>query len=141
MSIKKAVKHLVRKTGFDIVRFTPGVEQRLPPDLSIEDQRIITAVLPFIMTSTERLAAMIEATRHISAANVPGSIVECGVWRGGSTMAALLKLRSLSVTDREVYLYDTFEGMCEPTDKDISHDGVPAAVQFAQAKRDTGSWC
>ena len=140
-SIKRAVKQLARKLGADIVRYQPGIDHGLPPDLSNEDKRIITAVRPFTMTSIERIAAMIEATRHVARHAVPGAIVECGVWRGGSTMAAVLTLCSLGQTDRKVYLYDTFEGMSEPTEKDWSHDGVSAPAQLAQAERGTGIWC
>jgi hypothetical protein len=46
------------------------------------------------------------------------AIVECGVWKGGSIMAALLTLRRLGDFGRDVYLYDTFTGMTEPTRED-----------------------
>src|SRR5258708_10054540 len=92
------------------------------------------------MTSVERIVALLEAVRYGPLRQVPGAIVECGVWRGGSTMAALLALSTLQVTDREIYLFDTFEGMPEPSEKDVSHDGVPATKQLATSPRDAGIW-
>jgi len=40
-----------------------------------------------------------------------------------------------------VFLYDTFEGMPEPTQKDVSFDGIPAAQQLTEVRRAVGSWC
>src|SRR5579872_3211964 len=51
---------------------------------------IIDRVKPYTLTSYERIAALVDATRHIVRAGIPGAIVECGVWRGGSIMAAAL---------------------------------------------------
>ena len=45
---------------------------------------------------------------------VPGDLIETGVWRGGATifMRALLKVHG--VTDRAVWVADSFEGLPEP---------------------------
>ncbi len=114
---------------------------RLPPDLTEADRRIVEAVLPYTMTGVERIVAVIEATRHICANGVPGAIVECGVWRGGSAMTAALTLSSMADTGRDIYLYDTYTGMSEPTAEDVSHDGVSAAAQFEAAKAEQAGWC
>ncbi|WP_253712319.1 TylF/MycF/NovP-related O-methyltransferase [Bradyrhizobium sp. WD16] len=74
----------------------------------------------FTMTSVERTYALYQSVRYIEAANIPGAIVECGVWRGGSIMVALATLKALGRTERDVYLFDTFEGLPRPDeDKDI----------------------
>ena len=57
---------------------------------------------------------MCEATRYISEAGIPGSIVEVGVWRGGSAMAAALTLKKRRLTNRDFYLFDTFDGSWDP---------------------------
>jgi len=41
-------------------------------------------------------------------------------------------------SDRELYLLDTFEGMSQPTDHDLRHDGAPAREMW-EANRDHGS--
>ena len=56
-------------------------------------------------------------------------------------MAAALALLARGDTTRQLYLYDTYEGMSAPTDKDISHDGVSAAAQLRQEPRGVGVWC
>ncbi|MGH9184340.1 MAG: TylF/MycF/NovP-related O-methyltransferase, partial [Acidimicrobiales bacterium] len=49
----------------------------------------------------------------------------CGVWRGGSMMAAALTLLRLGDTSRDLYLYDTYTGMTEPGEEDVTspYDG------------------
>jgi O-methyltransferase len=141
MTIKQAIKRLAWNAGFEITRRDPNPPPDLIIDLSPEDRKTVATVRPFTMTSVERIAALLDATRHISLNKVPGAIVECGVWRGGSTMAALLTLKSLSDTSRDIYLYDTFEGMSPPTEKDVSCEGFTAAEQLGKTPRGTGLWC
>lgn len=115
--------------------------RELPPDLSQADTDILLKVRPFTMTSPDRVVALIDAIRHLSVNKIPGAIVECGVWRGGSSMAAMLTLLSMEDSGRDIYLYDTFEGMSQPTAADVSHDGVSAAAQLQVAPPGSGVWC
>lgn len=112
-------------------------------DLSPEDLDIIERVLPFTMLSPDRLYAFMQATRHVVRANVSGAIVECGVWKGGAVMSSLLTMRQLNRTDRDYYLYDTFEGMPRPTDADRQFDGEALAASFDKRRlgADTSTWC
>ena len=68
----------------------------------------------FTMTSTQRLFDLYKTVEYIAKANIPGSIVECGVWQGGSMMLAALTLLKENQTDRGIYLFDTFEGHPQP---------------------------
>jgi len=72
------------------------------------------AVKPFTMTPISRLYALWDAVRYVVNAEIKGVVVECGVWRGGSMMLAAKRLISLSAVDRDLYLYDTFEGLPRP---------------------------
>jgi hypothetical protein len=91
------------------------------------------------MTGFERLFALLRAAEYLERRRIPGAYVECGVWRGGSVLAVLLKLLELGITDRDVYLYDTFEGMTRPTEHDTSAYAPPALVEWqaAAARRET----
>lgn len=112
------------------------------PDIDRSDLSIIEKVRPYTMLSPERLYAFIEATRYITKHNIPGSIVECGVWKGGAVMSSLLTLRDLHVSDREVFLYDTFEGMPAPGQEDQKFDGEKIGEDFAARQLGAGStWC
>src|SRR5687767_6982545 len=90
--------------------------EALPPDFDRGLAAIIDRVRPFTMTSPERLHALVSAVDYVTAASVPGAFVECGVWRGGSMMAAALRLQERGVLDRELVLFDTFEGMSSPSE-------------------------
>lgn len=91
------------------------------------------------MTSAQRIWAVINSTRYIATQGVPGDIVECGVWRGGSMMAAALTLLHEGESDRGLWLYDTFEGMTSPTSVDREwHSGDPASALLEQESRTPG---
>lgn len=112
-------------------------------DLSADDLEIIKRVLPFTMLSPDRLYAFMQATRHVEQANIPGAIVECGVWKGGAVMSSLLTMRQMKCSDRDYFLYDTFEGMPKPTTADKQFDGESLDEAFAerQLSEDTSTWC
>jgi O-methyltransferase len=97
------------------------------------DRRIIEQALPYTMTGEARLQAVIDGTRHCVRRGVPGAFVECGVWRGGSVLAMILTLQEQGVQDREMHLYDTFEGMTKPTQHDVSAQGRPALDTWTEA--------
>ncbi|XMN08677.1 TylF/MycF/NovP-related O-methyltransferase [Streptomyces griseobrunneus] len=111
-----------------------------PEDYDDEARDIIRAVKPYSMTSPERLNAFILATRYIARHNIPGDIVECGVWRGGSMQACARTLLSVGETERELYLFDTYEGMTEPTAEDLRRDGRPAQELLDAQGKDRPIW-
>jgi O-methyltransferase len=95
----------------------------------------------YTMTSWERLYALYKALRYVVDRGVPGDVVECGVWRGGSMRLAAITLLSLGAADRKLYLYDTFEGMTEPDPAvDVDLHGNRAIDDWAQIKRRDVKW-
>lgn len=88
----------------------------------------------FTMTPMERCWALYQATRYVSKSEITGDFVECGVWRGGSSMLAALTLMSLNDCEKKIYLYDTFEGMPQPTEKDVDIHGVPYSKIWEQER-------
>ena len=102
----------------------------LPPDFEPANTRIIKRVRRHTLTGPHRLNTLVDATRY--AARREGAFVECGVWRGGSMMAVALTLLELGVSDRDLYLFDTFTGMTEPTaeDEDSAYDGYSLHRRF-----------
>jgi len=45
---------------------------------------------------------------------VPGDLIETGVWRGGSTIFMRAVLKAYAITDRKVWVADSFEGLPRP---------------------------
>jgi predicted O-methyltransferase YrrM len=137
-SAKRLVGRALRKglagVGYEIQRTFLG---KLPPDM-VED---IEKVREFTMTSSQRLAALGDAVDYVLARGIPGAFVECGVWRGGSGMMMAHRLMRHGKSDRELYLYDTFDGMSEPTEFDIqANSGKAAADLLASADKSTAVW-
>jgi hypothetical protein len=61
----------------------------------------------------ENIRALIES---VLAADVPGDLLEAGVARGGATIFMRGVLRAHGVTDRVVWLADSFQGFPEPAE-------------------------
>ena len=107
-------------------------------DMGHEFHALYQSAAPYTMTSIERMFGLYEACRYISAAGIPGDVVECGVWRGGSSMlAALTLMRGGDV--RPMWLYDTFEGMPPPGEHDREWSGAAAEDHLAAAERRPGA--
>lgn len=95
-------------------------------DLEPDFLPVLRRCQPQTMTSVERIYALYKAVQYLSAANVPGDIVECGVWRGGSMMCAALTLLATGNDQRRLVLFDTFTGMTTPGAEDIDFEGQRA---------------
>jgi hypothetical protein len=102
--------------------------------LNDADRRTIERAIAFTMTGPMRLRALVSAVRYCIDAGIPGAFAECGVWRGGSVLAMLSTLQAVGVDDRDIYLYDTFEGMTEPTEADVSPVAPPALDTWREAE-------
>lgn len=108
-----------------LARGTPELPAQAVRDLDLEslspsDRRIVSTALAHTMTGVARLHALIDAVRYLTRRDIPGAFAECGVWKGGSVLAMILSLQDMGHEDRDIYLYDTFEGMTEPTEADVS---------------------
>ncbi|HEY5802375.1 MAG TPA: TylF/MycF/NovP-related O-methyltransferase [Lysobacter sp.] len=112
------------------------------PDASDWQLEIISKVQSFTMTSPECIHATINAVEYIVQHDVPGAIVECGVWKGGSMMAAALTLKHLGA-ERPIYLFDTFEGMTQPATVDVDIHGEAALATYSRIREqpEKAQWC
>ncbi|HJS21219.1 MAG TPA: TylF/MycF/NovP-related O-methyltransferase [Steroidobacteraceae bacterium] len=107
------------------------------PELNAFDRETLALVRPHTMTSQQRVQALILATRYVVRRKIAGAFVECGVWRGGSMLAAARTLRDTGDTGRDLYLFDTFSGMPTPGPEDVrAHDGAPAAALLKEPGED-----
>jgi O-methyltransferase len=110
----------------------PTPEQRT---ISAPDRAIVEQARPHTLTSEQRLLALIDAVRYLLRREIGGAFAECGAWRGGSVLAMILALQQAGVDDRDLYVYDTFEGMTPPGEHDTSAFGRPALETWREASR------
>jgi hypothetical protein len=109
----------------------------VPPDFEPEIRQTVQQVRAFTMTSPERIHALCNAVRYIINNDIPGALVECGVWRGGSMMAAARTLLDVGARDRHLYLFDSFEGMPRPGRHDRSLWGADAEEEWSRRGGDS----
>lgn len=106
------------------------------PDVTEREWEIYFKVREFTLLSLERVVANIRAIDYVLRRNIPGDIVECGIWKGGSTMA--MALASLQ-HPRNIWMYDTFTGMTDPTEVDVSvREKSASAWMEEDARKDKG---
>ena len=144
MKWPKAVKNPIKKTfnsiGYNIHKIMPVHEFPLDFDQTeIEDVR---SVRPYTMTSALQIISMFDAIKYICANKIGGSIVECGVWKGGSMMIAARVLKRQNGMNRDLYLFDTFAGMPEPGKEDTAYKDFNAPVLWKtnQSKSGPNQW-
>lgn len=123
------VQGLLGRLGYKIAKLPTF------PNVEAPDEAVYRAVKPYTMTSEARVYALIESVRYVLREGIPGAIVECGVWKGGSMMAALSTLGGCGVANRDAWMYDTFEGMTQPGEK----DGEDERRTFRKLARADGS--
>jgi len=108
-------------------------EKEIPYDFRLEKEflEIYEKCKDFTMTSIERMFSLYKAVEYVVKNKIPGDIVECGVWKGGSMMLCALTLLKMNDTLRKIYLYDTYQGMTEPKEKDLrSYDNFKAKEKY-----------
>ena len=71
-----------------------------------------------------------QAVEHVARNNIKGDFVECGVWRGGTSLLAHKRMIDCGLVDRNLYLYDTFQGMSDPTNGDVDIGGAVASQRM-----------
>lgn len=116
------------------MRMKPTEVKALIPEITPTELALIERYENFTMTSVERRWALISSIKYLNAASVEGDIVECGVWRGGNMLIAKDLCRESPIA-RKFYLFDTFSGMSEPTEDDVSHANMPASDKFQLRRR------
>jgi len=141
--MKKIFKYLVNTSlsilGFQIIR-KQEKQSKFPIDYPSYAPNIIDFVRPYTMCGNDGLMMAIEAARYIVTNRIQGDIVECGVWRGGCSMAMALAIADLKSFDRNLWLYDTYDGMTPPTNEDVDKFNQPASLRLDREKKNISTY-
>jgi hypothetical protein len=122
---------LLGRFDYEVVRKPqPMSAAEFPPDFTQEEIADYQAVEPYTLTGPLRTVSLMRALEYLVRQRIPGDIVECGVWKGGSMMAAARALLRLQETSRRLWLYDTFTGMSAPTAEDVSVCNISADEDY-----------
>jgi O-methyltransferase len=117
---------LIRPLGYEFSRLPHLRQREYPKDFQQHEIEMCERVRPYTMTSDACIMSLMGAVDYVSRNKIAGDFVECGVWKGGSMMTAALTLKILNDTNRNLWLYDTYEGMPPPTEQDVTHDNHTA---------------
>jgi O-methyltransferase len=143
--MKKLLKKLIgaNRHKIDVVAQDTLFGTPWQPDVTEQEKSILRIAKPFTMTSQARLIYLVRAVEYLVRHQIPGAIIECGVWRGGSMMAVAEALRQFGDTSRQLYLFDTFSGMSEPTEHDRkAREAIDVRLKWEQSLDQNGSsWC
>lgn len=74
------------------------------------------------MIGMKRLTSLQQCVETVLADDVPGDLVECGVWRGGASILMRAVLAAHGDEKRQVWLADSFEGVPPPDEEKYKAD-------------------
>lgn len=94
----------------------------------------IKVVKPFTMTSVERITELYYSLEYVRTNKIEGDFVECGVWKGGNILGILEYLTYHNMTDNNIWLFDTFEGMTKPEEVDVDSNGKKGDINLEEIK-------
>ncbi len=123
--LKKIIKKTFNYFNLEIKRLN-SFEDRFKDsiaEISHDDEKILKKISNIVLSSRANQWSIIQSLEYISRKNISGSIVECGVFRGGSLILICLIAERLNL-DKKIYGYDTFEeGFSELSEFDLDPKG------------------
>lgn len=129
--LKQLIKSVAFRMGYEIRRRrdqAPTPSGWVPPHYD-EARRAIEKVASHTMLSEARLMTLYQQVVHCEKQAIEGSLVECGVWKGGAVGLMALANLAHGASRRHLYLFDAFQEICEP---DPSLDGDEVVRQMEE---------
>ena len=74
------------------------------------------------MIGTKRMENLRELSQYVLDYQIPGDFIETGVWRGGSCIMMRAVLKANGITNRKVWVADSFEGLPHPDEDNYPED-------------------
>ena len=120
--IKQSIKKILNLFSYEIKKikklniltFNSNQNQRFEEYFKVCSQESLNV-------SKERFLSLYQSINYIYKNKIEGDFVECGVFKGGSAMMIAFVMKDLKKNSNEnkrLWLYDTFEGMANPTKHD-----------------------
>jgi len=106
---------ILARRGFKVVRAVPSDEQKrnLGLDWPIAAETMI---------GMQRLTSLQHCVETVLAEDIPGDLIECGVWRGGACILMRGILAAYGDQERCVWVADSFAGVPKPDKENYSAD-------------------
>jgi O-methyltransferase len=134
--VRAVVERAVRKRGYRIVRVSD------PVDIGCRKEGRDWPATAETMIGRVRLDNVQHCIETVLAESVPGDFIETGVWRGGATILMRAVLAAHGITERRVWVADSFQGLPAPDverypadEGDIHWTYDPLAVDVETVRR------
>lgn len=121
---------IVEKTYFSFLRQLRQLGSLLPSSVKKQIKRVCNPVIPEeylnmgeSLISKDRLQEIVQLAEKIVTQGVEGDLIECGVYKGGFTLAAGEMLQR-SGSKKILHSIDTFEGHPFSGNEDVTETGV-----------------
>jgi O-methyltransferase len=98
----------------------------------MNQEKFYSIVSPYSMTSKERINCLYDSLEYIRLNNIKGDIIECGVWKGGNILGIMEYFSFHNITNKQIWMYDTFSGMTSPEDIDVDYSDASAKNILSQ---------
>ncbi|MEM7534568.1 MAG: TylF/MycF/NovP-related O-methyltransferase [Chloroflexota bacterium] len=106
-SIGTMLSTLVRPFGYTLYERTRYADQQ-------KFEGYIWPTYADTMIGTPRLENIRDCILNCFAENVPGDFIEAGVWRGGGSIFMAAILNAYQISDRKIFVADSFQGLPPP---------------------------
>lgn len=103
----RRLKNVLRRRGIIAIFGSPS-------DRAKREEGRDWPVFAHTMMGSRRLAQLRWCVERVLTENVPGDLIEAGVWRGGAGILMSGILRARAVSDRGVWVADSFAGLPAP---------------------------
>jgi O-methyltransferase len=118
LNLRQMYLDIVRKTILGLTYRDPSLDaskgQQIPFNRQARELGEDWPVLAHSMAGNRRLLNIQQLAEDVINKNIPGDFIETGVWRGGACIFMNAVLRAYGITDRNVYVCDSFQGLPPP---------------------------
>lgn len=134
---KNLISKVLSKMGYSVINHNQKIVE-----LSKKDDDLIHLVKNYSMTPKIRIYNLLQALRHLKIKKIEGDYVECGVWKGGNILLFKKFLENEDTINRNIYAFDTFEGMTVPDKNDFEISTNNTAIKLLQKdkNKETNVW-
>ena len=143
--MKNFIKKIIKLFGYEIISKNDWLRknENYIAEISANESAILNDIKEYTMTSIPSQWSLLQSIKHVIRNNVEGSFVECGIFRGGNIIL-MSKLLEEHKVEKNIFAYDTFEGMPLPGKDDLDLRGNSSIDKFLELKnseKEGSQWC
>ena len=143
--MKNLIKKIIKLFGYEIISKNDWLRnnENYIAEISANESAILNDIKEYTMTSIPSQWSLLQSIKHVIRNNVEGSFVECGIFRGGN-IVLMSKLLEEHKVEKNIFAYDTFQGMPLPGKDDLDLRGNSSIDKFLELKnseKEGSQWC